>query len=157
MYGKQSLSRFQKFRKFDRPRCMHEVPLYLCSIFCSCSLVQVSTGIYRVWSVEHTPNCIPLTLSKYLWVYIVNSTWHSSLIPRPPFNTPTPPASEKFKSMNYFANTLHWCTHEYFWPWKFPVLLQYRRKCTPLSQRQSVKVYTSLPLIIENGRKRNSH
>ena len=37
--------------------CTHKVPLYLCSIFCSRSLVQVSTASYRVWSMEHTPNC----------------------------------------------------------------------------------------------------
>ena len=36
-----------------------EVPLYLCSIFCSRSLVQVSTASYRVLSAEHAPNCIP--------------------------------------------------------------------------------------------------
>ena len=39
--------------------CTHEVPLYLCSIFCSRSLVQVSTASYRILSVEHAPNCIP--------------------------------------------------------------------------------------------------
>ena len=39
--------------------CSHEVPLCLCSIFCSGSLVQVSTASYRVWSMEHAPNCIP--------------------------------------------------------------------------------------------------
>ena len=36
--------------------CMHEVPLYLCSIFCSHSLVQVGTVSYHVLSMEH--NCI---------------------------------------------------------------------------------------------------
>ena len=37
----------------------HEVPLYLCSIFCSCSQVRLSTASYRVWSVDYTPFCIP--------------------------------------------------------------------------------------------------
>ena len=39
--------------------CTHEVPLYLCFIFCSRSLVQVSTANYRVLSVEHATNHIP--------------------------------------------------------------------------------------------------
>ena len=38
--------------------CTHEVPLYLCSIFCTCSLVQVSTASYHVLSADHAPNCI---------------------------------------------------------------------------------------------------
>ena len=61
----------QEFAKFDHPRqflqgklfllavCTHEVPLYLCSIFCSRSLAEVSTMSYRVLSMEHAPNCIP--------------------------------------------------------------------------------------------------
>ena len=38
--------------------CMHEVPLNLCSIFCSRSLVQVSTASYHTLSAEHASNCI---------------------------------------------------------------------------------------------------
>ena len=46
---------------------MHEMPLYLCSIFCSRSLVQLSAVSYHVWSAEHAPNCIyPVTLRKSL-------------------------------------------------------------------------------------------
>ena len=30
--------------------CTHEVPLYLCSIFCSPSMVQLSTASYPVWN-----------------------------------------------------------------------------------------------------------
>ena len=44
--------------------CTHEVPLYLCSIFCSCSLVQVSTVSYRVWSMEHASNSRNLNTIK---------------------------------------------------------------------------------------------
>ena len=40
--------------------CAHEVPLYLCSIFCSPSLVQVSTASCWVLSAEHDPNCAML-------------------------------------------------------------------------------------------------
>ena len=39
--------------------CTHKVPLYLCSIICSRSQVQVSTVSYHVLSAEHVPNCIP--------------------------------------------------------------------------------------------------
>ena len=41
---------------------MHEAALYLCSVFCSRSPVQLSTVSYCVWSAEHAPNCIPSTL-----------------------------------------------------------------------------------------------
>ena len=44
--------------------CMHEVPLYLCSIFCSPSVVQLRTAIYRIWSAEHAPKMYPVTLRQ---------------------------------------------------------------------------------------------
>ena len=34
---------------------MHEAALYLCSVFCSRSPVQLSTVSHCVWSAEHTP------------------------------------------------------------------------------------------------------
>ena len=37
----------------------HEVPLYLCSIFCSRSQVRLSTASHRVWSADHAPFCSP--------------------------------------------------------------------------------------------------
>ena len=40
-------------------QCTHEVPLHLCSIFCSCSLEQRSTVSYCSLSTEHAPTCIP--------------------------------------------------------------------------------------------------
>ena len=39
--------------------CTHKVPLYLCSIFCSPSVVQVSTASYPVWNAVprgHVPS-----------------------------------------------------------------------------------------------------
>ena len=46
--------------------CTHEVPLYLCSIFCSLSLVQVSTASYRVLSCGTRPKLYPVTLNKII-------------------------------------------------------------------------------------------
>ena len=43
--------------------CTHEMSLYLCSIFCSRSLVQVSTASYRVLSRGTRPKLYPVTLS----------------------------------------------------------------------------------------------
>ena len=40
--------------------CTHEVPLYLCSIFSSCSLVQLSTASYRLRSGTR-PKTYPCT------------------------------------------------------------------------------------------------
>ena len=39
--------------------CTHKVPLYLCSIFCSHSLVQVSTASYRILSHGTRPKLYP--------------------------------------------------------------------------------------------------
>ena len=43
--------------------CMHDVALYLCSIFCSRSLVQFSTAIYRVLKHGTHPKLYPVTLN----------------------------------------------------------------------------------------------
>ena len=48
--------------------CMHEVPLYLCSIFCSPSVVQLRTASYRIWSTEHALKMYPVTL-KHLYTH----------------------------------------------------------------------------------------
>ena len=46
--------------------CTHKVPLYLCSIFCSHSLVQVSTASYRILSHGTRPKLYPVTLNKII-------------------------------------------------------------------------------------------
>ena len=48
--------------------CMHEVPLYLCSIFCSPSVVQLRTVSYRIWSTEHALKMYPVTL-RHLYTH----------------------------------------------------------------------------------------
>ena len=45
--------------------CTHKVPLYLCSIFCSRSLVQFSTASYRVFEHGMHPKLYPVTLMKW--------------------------------------------------------------------------------------------
>ena len=42
--------------------CMHDVALYLCSIFCTRSLVQFSTASYRVFERGMRPKLYPVTL-----------------------------------------------------------------------------------------------
>ena len=42
--------------------CMHDVALYLCSIFCTRSLVQFSTANYRVFERGTRPKLYPVTL-----------------------------------------------------------------------------------------------
>ena len=42
--------------------CMHDVALYLCSIFCTRSLVQFSTASYRVFERGTRPKLYPVTL-----------------------------------------------------------------------------------------------
>ena len=39
--------------------CTHNVGLYLCSIFCTRSLLQFSAASYRTFGARNTPNCIP--------------------------------------------------------------------------------------------------
>ena len=48
--------------------CTHEVPPYLCSIFCSHSLMQVSIANYHVWSAEHACKLYPVTLVEVLQI-----------------------------------------------------------------------------------------
>ena len=45
--------------------CMHDVALYLCSIFCTRSLVQFSTASYRVFERGTRPKLYPVTLTNY--------------------------------------------------------------------------------------------
>ena len=44
--------------------CMHDVALYLCSIFCTNSLVQFSTASYRVFERGTRPKLYPVTLKE---------------------------------------------------------------------------------------------
>ena len=44
--------------------CMHDVALYLCSIFCTRSLVQFSTASYRVFERGTRPKLYPVTLRR---------------------------------------------------------------------------------------------
>ena len=44
--------------------CMHDVALYLCSIFCAHSLVQFSTASYRVFERGTRPKLYLVTLSR---------------------------------------------------------------------------------------------
>ena len=47
--------------------CMHDVALYLCSIFCTRSLVQFSTASYRVFECGMRPKLYPVTLILYTY------------------------------------------------------------------------------------------
>ena len=43
--------------------CTHDVGLYLCSIFCTRSLLQFSAASYRAFGARNTPQLYPVTLS----------------------------------------------------------------------------------------------
>ena len=45
--------------------CMHDVALYLCSIFCSRSLVQFSTASYRAFGARNTPQTVSHNLETH--------------------------------------------------------------------------------------------
>jgi len=42
--------------------CTHDVCLYLCSIFCTCSLLQFSAVSYHAFGAWNTPQLYPVTL-----------------------------------------------------------------------------------------------
>ena len=42
--------------------CTHDVGLYLCSIFCTRSLLQFSAASYRAFGARNTPQLYPVTL-----------------------------------------------------------------------------------------------
>ena len=43
--------------------CTHDVGLYLCSIFCTRSLLQFSAASYRAFGARNTPQLYPVTLT----------------------------------------------------------------------------------------------
>ena len=44
--------------------CTHDVGLYLCSIFCTRSLLQFSAVSYRAFGARNTPQLYPVTLTR---------------------------------------------------------------------------------------------
>ena len=45
--------------------CTHDVGLYLCSIFCTRSLLQFSAASYRAFGARNTPQLYPVTLTDF--------------------------------------------------------------------------------------------
>ena len=60
--------------------CTHKVPLYLCSIFCSRSLVQMSTVSYRVFECRTRPKLYPVTLNKSKKQTTTSSTYSALVV-----------------------------------------------------------------------------
>ena len=62
--------------------CTHDVGLYLCSIFCTRSLLQFSAASYRAFGAWNTPQLYPVTLTLCLKnkVYSVHTSGSFSLL-----------------------------------------------------------------------------